>query len=513
MPRKKTVPIPEEQELTEQTGVPTDASGMEAEAALESGPAEFPSDDDPFSSGDAGIWEKSGGDVPRDDADGGRVSADPEADVAENGAVEPDAGFRDDDINVEAPSGNFPAEDVPPDNGDIPQDDAPPEGEAEAVDPEYDALLHEWGEANAFPGDEGEVGDDPLTLAPPPGEEPDTPAPEDAPADEAQPRAARPRRRREAVAAPPAAVRRTADRERVLTIEARDEVQTEAEREAIIWHEIQNADWTNRILTGTLDGVEQTESGLTLAVVNYKGFRVAIPLKEMMLHSGKLPNGQEYLEEMARLRRILMVRLGSEIDFVVKGHDNKSRSAVGSRKDAMLRKRQSFYLDKNELGEPMIYEGRVVQARVVAVSEKIIRVEVFGVECAIVARGLSRAWMGDATEKYSVGDRILVRVLKISGTTVEDLSITADVRSVSSGTNQDNLKKCVVQGRYAGRVTDIRGGVVFIRLNNGVNAIAHSCYDRRTPGKRDDVSFSVTRLDPEQGVAVGIITRIIKQNL
>ena len=53
MPRKKTVPIPEEQELTEQTGVPTDASGMEAEAALESGPAEFPSDDDPFSSGDA----------------------------------------------------------------------------------------------------------------------------------------------------------------------------------------------------------------------------------------------------------------------------------------------------------------------------------------------------------------------------------------------------------------------------------------------------------------------------
>jgi hypothetical protein len=121
--------------------------------------------------------------------------------------------------------------------------------------------------------------------------------------------------------------------------------------------------------------------------------------------------------------------------------------------------------------------------------------------------------MGDATEKYSVGDRILVRVLKISGSTVENLAITADVRSVSNGTDHDNLKKCVVQGRYAGRVTDIRGGVVFIRLNNGVNAIAHSCYDRRTPGKRDDVSFSVTRLDPEQGVAVGIITRIIKQNL
>ena len=58
-----------------------------------------------------------------------------------------------------------------------------------------------------------------------------------------------------------------------------------------------------------------------------------------------------------------------------------------------------------------------------------------------------------------------------------------------------------------------RNGVVFIRLNNGVNAVAHPCYDRRMPGKKDDVSFAVTRLDEERGIAVGIITRIIKQNL
>ena len=32
-------------------------------------------------------------------------------------------------------------------------------------------------------------------------------------------------------------------------------------------------------------------------------------------------------------------------------------------------------------------------------------------------------------------------------------------------------------------------------------------------GKKDDVSFAVTHIDEERGVAVGIITRIIKQNL
>ena len=165
-----------------------------------------------------------------------------------------------------------------------------------------------------------------------------------------------------------------ARRERILTIDAKDEVQTEAEREATIWHEVQNAYRTRRILTGTLDGIEHTESGLTIAVVNYKGFRVAIPIKQMMLQVGRMPTGEEYLDLMEQLSRVLNARLGSEIDFIVKGIENKSRSIVASRKDAMLKKRQTFYMDTDELGEPMIYEGRVVQARVVAVAEKIIRV-------------------------------------------------------------------------------------------------------------------------------------------
>ena len=47
----------------------------------------------------------------------------------------------------------------------------------------------------------------------------------------------------------------------------------------------------------------------------------------------------------------------------------------------------------------------------------------------------------------------------------------------------------------------------------GVNAIAHSCYDPRTVGKKDEVSFVVTHIDEERNVAVGLITRIIRQNL
>lgn len=63
-------------------------------------------------------------------------------------------------------------------------------------------------------------------------------------------------------------------------------------------------------------------------------------------------------------------------------------------------------------------------------------------------------------------------------------------------------------GKYAGTVEDIHKGTVFVRLELGVNAIAHSCYDNRTVGKKDVVSFVVTHIDEDRNVAVGIITRI-----
>ena len=315
-----------------------------------------------------------------------------------------------------------------------------------------------------------------------------------------------------------APARRTAAKNRkedapVLTLEVRGEVETEESREDAICHEIHNAYRTRRILTGQLGGIEQTDNGKTITVVDYKGFRIVIPLKEMMINVGRSPSGQEYAELMLRQNKILGNMLGAEIDFIVKGIDSKTRSVVASRKEAMLRKRQIFYLDTDAAGMYRIYEGRIAQARVIAVAEKVIRVEVFGVECSIMARDLAWEWIGDAHERFSVGDQVLVRILSVRRDSLEDMGIRADIKSVSQNTNHDNLKKCRIQSKYAGKVTDVHKGVVYIRLSNGVNAVAHSCYDYRTPGKKDDVSFAVTRIDEERGVAVGIITRIIRQNL
>lgn len=300
-------------------------------------------------------------------------------------------------------------------------------------------------------------------------------------------------------------------RQQILTINRQNETATQLLPEDVSWHELQNASRTRKILTGELSGLEQLENGSYIAVVYYKEFRVVIPINEMMMDL----TGDSSNEELAiRQSKIINNMLGSEIDFVVKGIDAKSRSAVASRKEAMLRKRQLFYLTPDNNGTIRITEGSIVEARIIAVTDKVVRTEIFGVECSIPARELTWDWLGNARERFDIGNRLSVKILRIeSDGTPEGIRVQASVKEATNNNVRESLKKCRVQGKYAGKVTDVIRGAVYIRLKTGVNAIAHSCNDPRLPGKNDDVSFVVTRLDQERGIAFGIITRIIRQNV
>lgn len=298
----------------------------------------------------------------------------------------------------------------------------------------------------------------------------------------------------------------------VLTLDSDTVLETAQSKADLIWHEIQNAYRTKKILTGMLGGIEKTENGSLIAIVYYKDFRTVIPITEMMIKLVQ-DESHDYGDISLRQNKVLNNMLGSEIDFIVKGLDAQSRSVVASRKEAMLKKRQIFYLDRDASGNAKIYEDRIVQARVVAVAEKVVRAEIFGVETSILARDLSFDWLGDAREHFHVGERILVRILSVTAESLDKITVKADVKSVEGNTSKENMKKCKIQGKYAGTVEDIHKGTVFVRLSIGVNAIAHSCYDNRTVGKKDEVSFVVTHIDEDRNVAVGLISRIIRQNI
>lgn len=291
----------------------------------------------------------------------------------------------------------------------------------------------------------------------------------------------------------------------VLTIESRDAASLPGAEQDALWHEITNAYMTHRILCGTLDGVERDG----LAVVYYKGCRVAIPLTEMVVNLNE--TNARYTSQTQRIERLVNNMMGCQVDFLIRGLDAASHSVVASRKDAMLRKQRTFYLTPAADGLPQVREGRIVQARVTAVAEKSIRIEVFGVECSVLARDLAWEWLCDAHDLYTVGDVILVRIQSVEFIAPSHIRVTADPRSVTENPIPERLKAVKEQSRYAGQVTDVRRGIIYLRLHNGVNAIAHNCLDRRAPAKKDQVSFVVTHINRDQNVAVGLITRIIRQ--
>lgn len=504
MARKKAVTEPQE-EQTQATAIPMeDAPGADPgpmEGAADSGMSPGTVDSAPEGGDPADSGEGSGGEFPA--ADGM-----PFGDVSDGDVPPQDA------VPGEPPD----PDGLPPDDGEAVMAADPSAPEDEETD--YAAFLAEMSQGGMEPvplpddtdgeGDEGKdggQGSSPGKVPPIPTEDqaeyplpvPDTPGAADEPA--------------------PARVidrRSSPRRERVLTIDPRAEVLTSTDKEDLVWHELENAQRTGHILTGTLAGVERTPLGMDVAVVVFKGVRVLMPLKEMAVHTGSVPSGPDYAPWAAGVIRILGARQNSDVDFLVRGfgvrEDTGERFALGSRRDAMHRKRKRFYLDTDELGKHLIEEGSMVQARVVAVAEKLIRLEVFGVECAVTARGMSWMWVSSARDKHYVGELLPVRVTQIERINADRITIRVDARDVF-GDAGDNLALCQRNGRYVGEVTDVRRGVFFIRLGIGVNAVSHECRDMRMPGRKDIVSFTVTRLDEKNGVAIGIVNRIIKQNL
>lgn len=293
----------------------------------------------------------------------------------------------------------------------------------------------------------------------------------------------------------------------ILTVDASG-IAAGRDQEDAAWHELVNAHRTKKILSGNLSGIERLEAGWVVAVVYYKGYRVLIPMEEMMINLEG--DGRENSDPLNRQTRLANNMLGAELDFIIRDMEEKSKSVVASRKEAMLRKRQQFYVGQQE-GPPMIVPGRVVEARVIAVAQKAVRLEVFGVECSLKARDMAWEWMADAGERFSTGDVVSVVVKSISDGPIESLKVEVSAKEAKGNVNKENLKRLRRQGKYVGRITDVYKGTFFICLDCKVNAVAHSCNTASLPGQGDEVGFLVTRINDEREVAEGIITRIIKR--
>lgn len=288
----------------------------------------------------------------------------------------------------------------------------------------------------------------------------------------------------------------------ILTINDQERGITPQDSDDVKWNYINGAYVKHMILTGVVSGIENLDSENPLVAVDYEGVQVIIPGRQMFLYDW--PSGEKVPKNIRmRLGRML----GATVDFALTSVSIRSRLAFGSRKMAMLNRQSKYY--RTERVKP----GIRIACRVIGVGNNYLSVEAIGVDTDIEASRLSWEWFSDVNDLYSVGDLIVARVVSVyRDPDTWHYKVRLSVKEATANPDLPSLKKLMPGSSYFGVVTGVRDGLIFVRLQAGANAKTKLYHTKQIPSKLDTVSFQVRKVDEESGVALGLITRIIKRH-
>lgn len=303
-------------------------------------------------------------------------------------------------------------------------------------------------------------------------------------------------------AAAPAAPRRQSS-EDLLELNDQERGVTREDSEDAKWGYLAGAARRQQILTGIVSSdISPTENGMPVVPVDFEGLCVKIPVREMVLNewADDAPIPRDVRIQIGRM-------LGATIDFIPAAVDIKNRAAVGSRKAAMLQRQKRYYASGR------VKPGILMACRVLAVGNNTMTVEACGVDTEIYARNVSWQWFSDITDLYATGDLVVARVMDVSHNPDRDTySVSLSIKEASENPDRAALEKIVPNSNYFGVVTGVKDRVFFVRLQAGVNAKTKLFRSIDMPSRLDTVSFRVTGVDEESGIALGFITRIIKRH-
>ena len=297
--------------------------------------------------------------------------------------------------------------------------------------------------------------------------------------------------------------KKRAKRKSVLSIDERPSVETDEERAQSDLIDLLESLKTGRILTGTIQGVEQTAGNVSCAVIYHGVFKVIVPASEAVetpedLHGRSLEEVMHYL---------LSKRLGAEADYIVKGIDREANVAIASRLDAMKAKRKQFYLGTDRDGNNLIYPGLCAEARVVSSIRAGIFVDLFGLEIYIPLRELSYQRLMDASGYFQPGQRILVKVLDVDRSDKNDIKASASVKQATENPYEKALQRYTVDNRYVGTVSMVDTNGVFVALDGGVDCLC-SYPKRGRPPRGARVTVRILGINRESNRIWGAITHI-----
>ena len=288
----------------------------------------------------------------------------------------------------------------------------------------------------------------------------------------------------------------------ILTINDQERGITPGDSDDVKWNYITGAYSRREILTGIVSGLESLETAHPICVVDFEGVRILIPGRQMFMDEWPA-NERMPREFLMRFNRIL----GATVDFIVVGVDSRNHAAVASRKAALQQRQAKYYATGR------VKPGIRIACRVIGVGNNRITVEAVGVDTTIYANALSWEWFPDVTDLYSTEDLVVARVLAVDkDEETGEYAVRLSVKAATENPDLPNLRKLVPGSNYYGVVTGVRDQLIFVRLQMGVNAKTKLFHTKQMPSKLDTVSFQVRDIDEENGVAFGLITRIIRRH-
>ena len=291
----------------------------------------------------------------------------------------------------------------------------------------------------------------------------------------------------------------------VLSIDEHRTVETEADKARNDLLDLIESMKTQKILTGTIQGVEQPEDNpsRSLAVIYHGDFKVIIPAEEAVLP----PEDNRGRSQEDVMHYTLTKRLGAEVDYIVKGIDPQSGVAVASRLEAMAAKRKEYYFGTDRDGNNILYEGVCAEARIVSVIRAGIFVDLFGLEVYIPLRELSYQRLLDASSQFQPGQRVLVKILSIDRSDRNHIKASASVKQAGENPYEKALRRFSVGNRYVGTVSMVDTTGVFVALDGGVDCLC-SYPKRGRPPRGARVTVRILGLNMESNRIWGAITHI-----
>lgn len=288
---------------------------------------------------------------------------------------------------------------------------------------------------------------------------------------------------------------------KIISIDGSKRAKTSAEKNAEARLKLTESLKSGKILHGEVKGVERINNDVSVAVLHCNDYKVIIPASEMM--------DIQYSEDRDHQQQdqyLLSKRLGSEIDYVVINMDEEQEIALASRKKAMDAISKARYIDLDKDGQPCIYEGAVVESRIVCSTRAGVIVEVFGVETQIPSRELSYQRIQDATIDFPVGSIVIVKILSINIDENGKISIEASVKQAEPNPYIKAMKKYNEGDKYVGTVSMIDENGIFVALDGGVDALCPFPKRGPRPTRGTKVTIRITTKNEEMNRIFGSIT-------